>query len=104
MAEYIESLGFDIVRNDRTIIKPQELDVYIPSEQVAFEYNGEYWHSKHPEGYHEGKTLVCARAGVTLIHIWEKEWLKDLEEARALIRKTLNVYQRPSTRSIKPAS
>ena len=34
-----------IIRNDRQLIKPYELDILIPELNLAFEFNGDYWHS-----------------------------------------------------------
>ena len=31
--------------NDRTILKPLELDIVLPSIKLAIEYDGVYWHS-----------------------------------------------------------
>lgn len=35
-----------IIINSRKIIKPYELDIYIPEFNLAFEFNGLYWHSE----------------------------------------------------------
>jgi len=51
LQDYIESLGYNIIRNDRTQIfnpltnKNLELDIWIPDLNKAIEYNGTYWHS-----------------------------------------------------------
>ena len=46
ISEYIEGLIDDnIILNSRDIISPNELDIYVPSRNVAFEYDGLYWHS-----------------------------------------------------------
>lgn len=63
--------------NDRTVLKQQELDIYIPSKKLAIEFNGDYWHSEiYKEcDYHQQKTIDCAKKGIQLIHIFEYEWL-----------------------------
>ena len=62
----------------RDVIAPKELDVYVPSRGVAVEFNGMYWHSeengKHRD-YHFDKWLTCRDRGVTLISVWEDDWL-----------------------------
>ena len=46
MLDVIKSLySGEIVENCRNIIKPYELDIYIPKKKIAIEYNGIYWHS-----------------------------------------------------------
>ena len=65
-----------IIMHDRTVISPQELDIYIPEKKVAIEFNGNYWHSSESvdKKYHQQKTIACARKGIQLIHIFEYEW------------------------------
>ena len=66
----------NIIRHNRSIIQPQELDIYIPDKRTAIEFNGSYWHSTEylDKYYHQKKTLDCAKKGVRLIHIFEHEW------------------------------
>ena len=72
-----ENYNGEIINNSRKIIKPLELDIYLPDLKLAFEFNGEYWHSKRPENYHEIKTKMCSDKGIKLIHIGDKEWIKE---------------------------
>ena len=67
----------NIVRHNRSIIAPQELDIYIPDKKVAIEFNGSYWHSTVylDKYYHQKKTLECVKKDVRLIHIFEHEWV-----------------------------
>lgn len=54
-----------------------EVDAYIPSLQIAVEFNGLYWHSKQAgkdDNYHYDKWLACRNKGVRLITIWEDDW------------------------------
>ena len=69
----------DVLHNVNNVIYPNELDIYIPDEKIAFEYNGTYWHSvgMKDEDYHQEKTLACAQKGIQLIHIFEYEWKND---------------------------
>jgi len=53
-----------------------EWDIFIPSLDVAIEYNGMYWHSypgKH-RLYHWEKSKVSRESGVRLLHIYETDW------------------------------
>jgi len=55
-----------------------ELDIYIPSYNLAIEYDGLYWHSDaiiKNSNYHITKTKLCNDNGIRLIHIFEDEWL-----------------------------
>ena len=65
------------VKNDRTIIKPYEIDLFIPSLKVGFEINGNYWHSElcggKDKNYHLNKTKMAYNNGIKLIQIFEDE-------------------------------
>ena len=66
----------EIITNTRKVIKPKELDIYIPSKRLAIEFNGNLWHSSvhKSKEYHQAKTIACGKQGIRLIHIFEYEW------------------------------
>lgn len=70
----------------------QELDIYIPDEKIAFEFDGLYWHCelKKDKYYHSKKTYYCKEQGIKLIHIFEDEWLYKKEIVKSNIRNLLN--------------
>jgi len=86
LAEFVESLGINIIRHNRTLIKPLELDIVLPDYKIAIEYNGLYWHNENfiGETYHLEKTEVCEKIGYRLIHIFEDEWIlkQDIVKSR----------------------
>ena len=92
----------NIIRNDRTVLDGNELDVYIPSKNLAFEFDGLYWHSeiKKPEKrYHLNKTQECEKKGIQLIHVFEDEWVYKNEICKSRIKNLLhasakNIYAR----------
>jgi len=43
--DLLDSLGVSYIQRTRKIIPPQELDFYLPSKNLAIEFNGTYWHS-----------------------------------------------------------
>lgn len=75
--EFLREYDIEVIEHDRTILKSQELDLLIPSHNVAIEINGNRWHSEWFGGkdshYHLNKTLQCNEVGVKLIHIFEDE-------------------------------
>jgi G:T-mismatch repair DNA endonuclease (very short patch repair protein) len=87
LSNYIKSLGFVVVENDRTIIKPLELDIVIPEKKIAIEYCGLFWHGetkgKHNK-YHLNKLGKCESEGYRLITIFEDEWAnkQDIVKSR----------------------
>ena len=68
----------EILTNDRTLISPYELDIYLPEKKIAFEFNGIFWHSdfnpRIDKYYHQKKSLLCQEKEVQLLHIWEDDW------------------------------
>ena len=83
----------EIVNNARNIIAPLELDIYIPSEKIAIEYNGLKWHSEEfnkDSNYHLLKLNKCNEQGIKLIQIFEDEWLEHKEIVKSKIRHLLN--------------
>ena len=70
-------LGIHTILNDRTIIAPSEIDIFIPDAKIGIEYCGLYWHSDSRLGknYHSDKYHRCADLGIRLITIFEDEWI-----------------------------
>ena len=80
--------------HDRGLLRGFELDVYIPSKGIAFEYDGLYWHSeakKDDQLYHVKKTLACKEKGVRLIHVFEDEWVNKNEICKSRISSVLGL-------------
>lgn len=74
------SINPDIIvaRNDRTILKPFEIDVFIPDYKVGIELNGAYWHNetyKNATGHnsHYNKFKLAQNAGIRLLQIFDYE-------------------------------
>ena len=87
----------DVILNTRSIIYPQELDIYIPEKKIAIEFDGLYWHSeeeKPDKNYHLNKTLSCEKQGIHLIHIFENEWLTKQEIVKSRLKNLLGVYDK----------
>jgi Zn finger protein HypA/HybF involved in hydrogenase expression len=86
-----------IISGDKHTISPQELDILIPSKNLAIEYCGLYWHSelqgKH-RMYHKYKMENCAAQGIRLITIFEDEWLLNPELVRSRLNVILGVVQK----------
>ncbi len=94
VAQFIQSLGFDIQRNLHRIAPPHELDIVIPSSLVAVEYDGLYHHSEEAGkdwNYHLNKTLACSSIGYRLIHIFEDEWKTKEKIVRSRLANILKV-------------
>ena len=94
--EFVKSLGYELEFNTRKIIKPYELDIYIPKLNKAIEFNGEWWHysEKNPnsrgEEYHNMKTEMCDKLGIKLIHLRESDWNSNKILQKEKIKKFIN--------------
>lgn len=95
--EFVKSICPDAIHRDRSVIKNpitnyrQELDIYIPSKQIAFEINGLYWHSTavHPSPSHSFNKYKLARAnGIQLFTLFEDE-LVNLDLIKSMIEAKL---------------
>lgn len=91
--DYVKSLlGVDVLvsMNDRITLRPQELDIYIPSLNLAIECNGIYWHSEVIGGknkiYHLNKTNRCKNVGINLIHVFENEWNMKRDVVKSILQ------------------
>ncbi len=82
----------DIEQNKKNIITPLELDLFIPSKNLAIEYNGLAFHSfgkskwtmlnnfeDEPFRKHHllFKLKKCREKNISLLNIFENEWLDD---------------------------
>lgn len=111
---YIESIGVQLPIKDRTIIKPKELDMLIPSMNIAVEYNGLMFHSQgytehsmfrnKSKDFHLSKTEECERNAIRLFHIFENEWLNPTTQdiwksiiSNALVKTVHKIYGRHTT-------
>lgn len=104
--------GLEVLENVRSIIYPQELDIYVPDADLAIEFNGTYWHSDvfKDEMYHLNKSFKCLDRGIRLIHIFEWEWdlcqdgIKNLIVGALNARLNCELNENVEKYEIKPAS
>lgn len=67
----------EVISGSFKIIPPYQLDIYIPSLNIAIEYCGLYWHTekfgKH-RNYHKSKFDQCKKLDIKLLTIFSDEW------------------------------
>jgi hypothetical protein len=91
IAAFIESENVEYDTKVRYAISPKELDVYVPTKQVAIEANGLYWHSdnnrveEYDKRKHINKTKLCLENDISLIHIFSDEWYNKKDICKSLI-------------------
>ena len=85
--------------NDRTVIKPLELDLWFPDLNLAIEVDGVFWHQKEKDP--QKKKLLCAEKGINLLHISDFEWYNNLEAWENIILSKLKKQERIFARNCK---
>lgn len=81
VTDILDDYNIEYETNVRNIISPKELDVYIPSMNIAIESNGVRWHNNHYKqtSYHINKYMQCKEKNIKLISVWE-DWVKNKRE------------------------
>ena len=95
--EFIKTEYDGVVRNNvYDVITPYELDIFIPELNIAFEYDGLYWHSEEivEPTYHIMKTKYCYKKDTRLFHIFGDEWLNKPELVKSRVRNILGKSDR----------
>ena len=93
ISDYIKSIyNGELLCNDRQLIQPNEIDIYLPNLNIGFEIDGLYWHNeinKPDKNYHLNKTIECENKGIRLIHIFEDEWIYKKQIWKSMISNIL---------------
>lgn len=71
----------------------QSIDIYIPSKKLAIGFNGLYWHSERVVGrsYHYDKYMKCKSMGISLLYVWEDDFLHNREVLYKTLKRKLGV-------------
>lgn len=85
IAAHLEQNGIRFTTNDRSVIKPKELDVYIPDYKLAVEVDGLYFHQNKDKYYHVNKTKECEKLGIHLIHFSDKDLIQSKDKCLSII-------------------
>lgn len=86
----------EILENNKSIISPYELDIFLPEINLAFEFNGIWWHSSKykDKDYHLRKLKLCQGKNIKLITIWEDDWQIKREICESFILNKLSLSKR----------
>lgn len=91
---FVCQLCSDAIANDRNIISPLELDIYIPSLSIGIEYDGDYWHSLPNMKKRDNlKTKICKEHNIKLIRVTEHEWTTERQLVETILKEMLNKYE-----------
>jgi very-short-patch-repair endonuclease len=93
----LEENNINFIQNTRKIIKPLELDFYLPDHNIALEVNGNYYHSEisgeRDKNYHINKTNKCNDKNIHLVHIFDDEINQKPEIVKSFILNLLNIHE-----------
>lgn len=93
ISDYISTFyNGDLIKNDRFILNGKELDLYYPEKKIAIEFNGDYWHSSEfkNEDYHYNKFKQCRDLGITLVSIFESQWISKRDDIVSYLKDLFN--------------
>ncbi len=87
MEEFLTANGIRFESSNRTILKPKELDIFLPDHNIAIELCGVYWHSdkfsKKDDHYYKWKR--CKELGITLLTYFDDELATSLDVIKSKI-------------------
>lgn len=101
VVEFLYSLDskMNIVRNTKSIIPPQEIDIYLPDYRIGIECDPTYFHNSstydcyggEPKSwtYHKQKSLSCMDKDVFLFHIFGWEWTSKKGIIKSMLKNLL---------------
>jgi very-short-patch-repair endonuclease len=85
----------EVIFNEKSVITPKVIDIYIPNKKIAIELNGIYWHSESPgenrKYNHRNRLELCNDKGVSLIQVTDMEYKEQRELVLDLIRSRLGI-------------
>lgn len=89
--EFIKEKNSDAIHNDRTVIFPLELDIYLTDKKIGIEYDGDYWHNLPDMKKRDSlKNRICKDKGIKLIRVKESEWQKDKQKIKLILEEEIN--------------
>lgn len=93
LASFIKELTNNVELNSRNLIGGKEIDIYLPDYRIGIEFNGLYWHSDmfKDKLYHYNKTKECSENNISLIHIWEDDWINKKDIVKSIIKNKLGL-------------
>lgn len=93
LADILREHNIEFETNCRGIIS-KELDIYIPSKNIAIEFNGMFHHSdeRKPNNYHTNKYNECKEKGIQLISVWEDLYITKYNIVKSVLLSKLGVY------------
>lgn len=92
---WLDTINVDYESKNRNILNGKEIDIYLPKDRLAIEFNGLYYHSDLfiSNDYHLNKTEECEKQNIKLLHIFEDEWIFKKEIVKSIIKSKLGLIK-----------
>lgn len=86
--EFLISIGIDTKVSYRGLPNKKEIDILIPEKNIGIEVNGVYWHNElyKNNDYHLNKQILCENENITLIQIFEDEWIYKKDIVKSILQ------------------
>ena len=93
ICDLLKDSNIDYISHDRNILNGKEIDILIPSKNLAIECNGLYWHSElfKDKYYHQEKTKQLSDKNIQLIHLWEDDFKYRKDIVVSLLKSKLGL-------------
>ena len=102
---YLHMIGItNIICNNRILIKPYEIDIYLPDYRLGIECDPTVTHNSSfkdpwggnpkPPSYHKRKNDLADAAGIQLFHIFGYEWTCHKDIIKSMLRSLLHKNER----------
>lgn len=97
--EYLKSLNVQCKTSYWDLLGNKEIDIFIPSKNIAIEVNGLYWHSYGDKkieyrNRHLDKTIACEKLNIELLHITDYEWNNKKDIVKNLLKSKLGLNEK----------
>lgn len=92
----LDEYGILYEKGNKSVLDGLELDVFIPSKNIAIECNGIYWHSTQnntPHNKHWTKYKLCKEKNIQLLTFWEDQIKLYPNKVKQLLLSKLGIFE-----------
>ena len=90
----LDEISVKYTINNRKLIKPLEIDIFLPDHNIGIELNGLYTHSSYTgnkdKNYHHNKFIQTQAIGVKLYQFWENDINERFPIITSMLLNSLN--------------
>lgn len=85
----------EVLKNDKSLISPYQIDIYIPEKKLAIQFDGFYWHNTFhkDKDYHLMKTTLCERNNIRMIHVFQHQWQTKKDLVKSYLKSVFGVFR-----------